>query len=100
MSNTRVRVGIARAVLSLDAVLGILAIGVACLYGAAYQTCPALPIVFAIFLPTSALWFAFCYLTYKGLANDRVILQAVFWLNVLCNTVVFPVGTGIAAVCV
>ena len=94
--NNRVRV--AKFVFSLDAVLGILSIGGAALYGAAVTSGNAWVTFLAIFVPFSVLWSSFCYWAYKGLTSEKPILKFVFWSNVVGNVFGFPVGTAIAGV--
>lgn len=85
---------------SLDAVLGILSIGGAALYGAAYSSKPVWAAFLPIFLPFSALWALFCYGAYKGLTSTNAFLNVVFWLFVVGHIVGFPVGTAISGVCI
>lgn len=95
--NDRIRV--ARLVLSLDAVLGILVVGAACLFGVSYNRHASVLATFVtIFVPLSVLWSSLCYGAYRGLTSDKVVLQFVFWLVVVCNVPSFPIGTGIAGV--
>jgi len=89
---------VAQSIFSLDAVLGILSIGGAALYGAAYSSGKAWPAFLAIFVPCAVLWALFCYGAYRGLTSDNIILKFVFWLYVVGNVFVFPVGTAIAGV--
>lgn len=92
------RVTAARLLFSLNAVLGILAIGGACLFGASYNPHASLMrILLTTFLPLSALWMSICYCAYKGLAGENVVLKSVFWFYVVLNVFFFPVGTAIAA---
>jgi hypothetical protein len=94
VSNDPIR--LAQVVFALDAVLGILAIGGAALFGAAYSSGSVWTSFLSVFVPLSALWTLFCYLAYKGLTSDNLVLKAVFWLNVVGNAIGFPVGTAIA----
>jgi hypothetical protein len=95
MSN---RIRVAKFVFSLDAVLGILSIGGAALYGAAFTSGNAWTSFIAVFVPLSVLWAAFCYWAYKGLTSEKAILKLVFWSYVVGNVFGFPVGTAIAGV--
>lgn len=90
------RARLAKALFSLDAVLGVLTIGGAALYGAAWSSGSAWGAFLATFLPASALWLAVCYGAYRGLASDRAAPGLVFWLYVAGNAIAFPVGTAIA----
>ncbi|HSW12714.1 MAG TPA: hypothetical protein VLI06_07735 [Solimonas sp.] len=94
--NNPIRV--AKFVFSLDAVLGILAIGGAALYGAALTSGNAWMAFFAVFAPFAALWTLFCYGAYKGLTSGKAVLKFVFWSHVVGNAFGFPVGTAIAGV--
>lgn len=94
------RIKVAKFVFSLDALLGILSIGGAALYGAAYSSGNVWLAFLPIFVPFSVLWALFCYGAYRGLTSDNVILKSVFWLNVVGNAFGFPVGTAIAGVCI
>jgi hypothetical protein len=94
--NDRIRM--AKFVFSLDAVLGILSIGGAALYGAAFTSGNAWTEFFIIFVPFSVLWSSFCYWAYKGLTSQKAVLKFVFWSNVVGNVCGFPVGTAIAGV--
>jgi hypothetical protein len=94
--NSRIKV--AKFVFSLDAVLGILSIGGAALYGAALTSGNAWTTFVAIFVPFAVLWATFCYWAYKGLTSEKAILKFVFWSNVVGNAFGFPVGTAIAGV--
>jgi len=92
------RVRVAQFVFSLDAVLGILSIGGAALYGAALSSGKAWTAFLAIFVPFALLWSLFCYGAYKGLTSEKAALKFVFWSNVVGNVFGFPVGTAIAGV--
>jgi hypothetical protein len=94
--NNRIRV--AKLIFSLDAVLGILAVGGACLYAAAYNRHAGLLTCLPIFVPLAVLWSSFCYWAYKGLTSEKAVLKFVFWSYVVCNVFSFPIGTGIAGV--
>ena len=95
--NNRIRV--AQFMFSLDAVLGILAVGAACLYGAAYNRHAGLLTIFlTIFVPLAVLWSSFCYCAYKGLTSENAVLKFLFWFYVVCNALGFPIGTAIAGV--
>lgn len=85
---------------TLDAVLGILSIGGAALYGTVYASGNAWLAFAAIFVPFSTLWLAFCYGAYKGLTSEKTVLKIVFWSNVVGNAFGFPVGTAIAGVAI
>ena len=88
---------VAKIVFSVGAVLGIVAVGAACLFGAAYNRhAPLQPIILNIFLPFSVLWTLFCYCAYRGLTSANVVLKAAFWVFVALNVFAFPVGTAIA----
>ena len=89
---------VAKFVFSLDAVLGILAVGGAALYGAALTSGNAWTAFVAIFVPFAVLWTFFCYWAYKGLTSEKVVLKFVFWSYVVGNVFGFPVGTAIAGV--
>lgn len=95
-TNNRIRV--AKFVFSLDAVLGILSIGGAAFYGAAYSSGKVWPAFLAIFVPFAVLWALFCYWAYKGLTSEKAVLKFVFWLYVVGNVFGFPVGTAITGV--
>ena len=84
----------------LDAVLGIISIGGAALYGAAYSSKSLWAAFLPIFLPFSALWVLFCYGAYRGLTGPNVFAKLMFWLFVLGHAIAFPVGTAIAGVAV
>lgn len=89
---------VAKFVFSLDAILGILSIGGAALYGAAFASGDAWTAFFAIFVPFSVLWALFCHLAYKGLTSEKAVLKFVFWSHVVGNAFGFPIGTAIAGV--
>ena len=95
MSN---RIRVAQFVFSLDALLGVLSVGGAALYGAAFSSGPVWTAFLAIFVPFAVLWSSFCYLAYKGLTSEKAILKCVFWSYVVGNIFGFPVGTAIAGV--
>ena len=92
------RIRVAKFVFSLDAVLGILSIGGAALYGAAFSSGNVWTTSLAIFLPFSVLWALFCYWAYKGLTSEKTVLKFVFWLFVVGHVFGFPVGTAISGV--
>ena len=92
------RIRVAKFVFSLDAVLGILSIGGAALYVAAFASGNAWTAFFAIFVPIAVLWALFCYWAYKGLTSEKAVLKFVFWSYVVANVFGFPVGTAIAGV--
>jgi hypothetical protein len=91
---------LAQYLFSVDAVLGMLTIGDAALYGVAYASKSLWAAFLPIFVPFSALWVLFCYGAYKGLVGANALLKVVFWLFVAGHLVVFPVGTAIAGVCI
>ena len=91
---------LAKYLFSFDAALGIMSIGGAALYGAAYSSKSLWAAFLPIFLPFSILWSLFCYGAYKGLVGTNALLKVVFWLFVLGHVVGFPVGTAIAALCI
>lgn len=88
---------VARWVFALDAVLGMLGIGGAALFGAAYASGNVWTTVLAIFVPGALLWGAFCYGAYRGLTSANILLNGLFWIFVAGNVFAFPVGTAIAA---
>lgn len=93
------RVRVAKVMFSLDAVLGILTVGAACLFAAAYNRhAPVLPLILTVFVPLALLWSSICYGAYKGLTSEIAALKFVFWLYVVVNAIGFPVGTAIAGV--
>lgn len=94
------RIKIAKYTFALDAVLGILSIGGAALYGAAYSSGNVWTAFSVIFIPFAALWALFCYGAYKGLTSGHIALKCVFWVNVVGNAFGFPVGTAIAGVAI
>ena len=96
--NDRIRV--AKYLFSLDAVLGILGIGGAALYGAAYSSKSLWAAFVPIFVPFSALWMLFCYGAYKGLTRPNAFTRLVFWLFVVGHVFAFPVGTAISGACI
>ena len=53
-----------------------------------------------LFVPISILWSSFCYLAYKGFTSNKIILKFIFWLYVVFNVFIFPIGTVIAGVSV
>jgi len=55
------RIRVAKFIFSLDAVLGILSVGGAALYGAAYASGNMWTTFFAIFVPFAVLWALICY---------------------------------------
>ena len=89
---------VAQFVFSLDAVLGILSIGGAALYGAAWSSGNVWTTSLAIFVPFSLLWALFCYGAYNGLTSDKAVLKSMFWLFVVGHIFAFPVGTAISGV--
>lgn len=92
------RIRVAKFVFSLDAVLGILTVGTAAIYAAAFTSGNAWTTFFAIFVPFAVLWALFCYWAYKGLTSEKAVLKFVFWSYVVGNVFGFPVGTAIAGV--
>lgn len=94
------RTKLAKLVYIVDAVLGILSIGGAALYGVTYSSGNAWAAFAAVFVPGSLLWSLFCYGAYLGLRSDNVLLKVVFWVHVMGNFFGFPVGTAIAGMCV
>lgn len=91
------RILLARFLFTLDAVLGILVVGAACLFGAAYNRHADEWMIFLTnFLPLSLVWSLLCYYAYKGLTSENVVLKSVFWFYVFCNVFIFPIGTAIA----
>jgi hypothetical protein len=98
LMNDRFR--LAKYLFSLDAVLGILSIGGAVLYGAAYSSSSVWVAFFPVFVPFAALWALFCYGAYKGLTSPNVFSKIVFWLFVVGHVVAFPVGTAISGACI
>jgi hypothetical protein len=96
--NDRVR--LAKYLFSLDAVLGILGIAGAALYGAAYSSKSVWVAFFPVFVPLSALWALLCYGAYKGLTSPNAFSKIVFWLFVAGHVPAFPVGTAISGACV
>ncbi len=91
---------LARYLFSLDAVLGIFAIGGAALYGTAYSSHGVWATFLSIFMPSSALWALFCYGAYKGLTSPNAFSRLLFWLFVVGHVFAFPVGTAISSACV
>lgn len=91
---------IAKYLFTIDAVLGILAIGGAALYAAAYSSKGAVLTFILVFVPCSALWASFCYGAFKGLTSKSAILNLLFWLFVVGHFFAFPVGTAISALCI
>jgi hypothetical protein len=93
--NTRLR--LARFMFALDALLGVLAVGDACLCGAAHARHADLwPIFISVFVPLSLLWSLSCYLAYHGLTGRNAVLAFIFWIHVVLNVFAFPIGTAIA----
>lgn len=92
---------LAKLTFSVGAGIGILGIGGACLYIAAYDRhSDVWSIFYSIFVPFSALWALFCYSAYRGLTSANPILKLLFWSCVVFNAFGFPIGTGIAGVAV
>jgi hypothetical protein len=94
------RVTLAKYLFSLDAVLGILSVGGAALYGAAYSSKSIWVAFFPVFVPFSLLWALFCYGAYKGLTSPNAFSKVIFWLFVVGHVVAFPVGTAISGACI
>ncbi|MSR11406.1 MAG: hypothetical protein EXR84_06340 [Gammaproteobacteria bacterium] len=92
------RVRVAQAVFSLNAVLGILTIGGAALYAAAFTSENAWTAFFVTLVPFLVLWALFCYGAYKGLTSANTILKFVLWSYIAWNVFTFPAGTIIAGV--
>ncbi len=93
------RIALARFTFSLDAVLGMLVVGIACLFGAAYNRhADVWTMMLTVFVPLSAVWALLCYGAYRGLTSGNVVLRFVFWFFVVCNAITFPIGTAIAGV--
>ena len=82
---------------SLDAVLGILSIAGAALYIAALSSKSLPAVFFFVFVPCSLLWASLCYGAWKGLVHTNLFFKILFWLHVVVNVFVFPVGTALAA---
>ena len=98
LMNDRVR--LAKYLFSLDAVLGILSIGGAALYGAAYSSKSLWVAFLPVFVSFSVLWALFCYGAYKGLTSPNAFTKTLFWLFVSGHVVAFPVGTAISGACI
>lgn len=96
--NDRIR--LAKYLFSLDAALGILAIGGAALYGAAFNPKSGWATFLLILVPFSALWASFCYGAYKGLTGPNAFTRVLFWVFVVGHVFAFPVGTAISGACV
>jgi hypothetical protein len=96
----RDRVRLAKLLFSVDAVLGILSIGGAALYGAAYSSKSLWMAFLPVFVPFSVLWALFCYGAYKGLTSPNAVSKVLFWLFVAGHAVGFPIGTAIAGACI
>lgn len=94
------RIRVAKFVYFLDAFMGILSIGGAALYGAAFSSGNVWTTSLTIFVPCAVLWSLFCYAAYKGLTSESAALKCVFWVHVVGNALGFPVGTVIAGVSV
>ena len=94
------RIRVAKFVFGLDALLGLLAVGGAALFGVAYSSGNPWAAFFAVFIPFGLLWLLFCFVAYQGLTSGNVFLNIVFWLFVVGNVFGFPVGTAIACVCI
>ena len=94
------RARVAKYLFSVDAVLGILSIGGAALYGAAYSSKTVWAAFFPVFVPLAALWALLCYGAYKGLTSSNVLLTLLFWLFVVGHFFAFPVGTAFSLVCI
>ena len=94
------RIKVAKFLFSLDAVLGILGIGGAALYGAAWSSGNVWTTSLAIFVPFAVLWSLFCYCAYKGLTSENAVLKFMFWLFVVGHIFAFPVGTAISGVAI
>jgi hypothetical protein len=93
------KIKVAKVMFSIDAILGILVVGAACLFSVAYRRHGGmLPTFLTIFVPLTVLWLSICYWAYKGLTSDKVMLKLVFWFYVICNAISFPIGTAIAGV--
>jgi hypothetical protein len=93
------RARVARLVYALDAALGILAIGGASLYGAAWGSGNVWVLFLSVFVPATVAWSLVCYGAYKGLTSDNVLLKSVFWVHLAGNAIGFPVGTAFAGAC-
>lgn len=91
---------LAKGLFILDAVLGILSIGGAAFYGAAYSSKSIWVAFLPVFVPFSALWALFCYGAYKGLTSPNAFTKVVFWLFVVGHLPAFPVGTAISGACI
>ena len=91
MLNDRTR--LARYLFSLDAVLGVLAIGVAAFSATAYSSGSIAEAFFPPFLSITLVWLLFCYGAHKGLTNLNAFGKLVFWLFVIGHFFVFPIGT-------
>ena len=96
----RNRLLVTRLVFFLGAAVGILSIGGAALYGATFSSANVWQAFLTTFVPCAALWALFCYAAYQGFSSRNPILKCVFWLYVVFNVFVFPVGTAIAGVSV
>jgi hypothetical protein len=96
--NDRIR--LARYLFTLDALLGILAIGGAALYGAAYSSKSMWASFLLVFVPFSVLWALFCYAAFKGLTKPGALSKIAFWLFVVGHLAAFPIGTAISGACV
>jgi hypothetical protein len=91
---------VAKVIFGLDAVLGVLGIAGAALYGSTFSNANVWVTFMGTFVPFSVLWSLFCYGAYRGLTSRKVVLKAVFWVCVMGNIFVFPIGTAIAGVCI
>lgn len=83
---------------ALDALLGVVVIGAAALFGAAWAPKGSAGLAFAkVFLPLAATWLVFSYGAYRGLTSSHAALKVVFWANLAVIAFIFPVGTALAA---
>ena len=93
------RTRLAQVVYSLDALLGVFAIGAGALYGAAWGSGNAWADFLVVFVPATVVWSLFCYGAYQGLTSQNVLLKFLFWVHVVGNAIGFPVGTAFAGAC-
>ena len=91
---------IAQLLFVLEAVLGVMSIGGAALYGVAWSPNKGWMTFGEIFVPFSVLWLLFCYGAYRSVVGVNPWLRGIFWLFVLTHIFVFPVGTAIAGTCI
>ena len=78
----------------LNTLIGIFGIAGGAMYGATFSSGNVGLAFVAMFVPITFFWVLSCYGAHRGLKSDNVFLRMLFWIHVLNNFFIFPVGTA------